>query len=34
MFLFDQQGRLIERYDGRVPTETLDRQIRELLQDN
>lgn len=34
MFLFDQQGRLIERYDGRVATETLDRQIRDLLQDN
>lgn len=33
MFLFDQQGRLIERYDGRVDTGTLDRQIRDLLQD-
>lgn len=34
MFLFDQQGRLIERYDGRVDSATLDRQIRDLLQEN
>ena len=34
MFLFDQQGRLVERYDGRVDPATLDRQIRSLLQDS
>ncbi|WP_020471663.1 TlpA family protein disulfide reductase [Zavarzinella formosa] len=34
MFLFDQQGRMIERYDGRVDFASMDRQIRDLLQDS
>lgn len=33
MFLFDQEGRLVERYEGRFDAAAADRQIRELLSD-
>lgn len=33
MFLFDQQGRLIERYDGRADAGNMERTIRDLLTD-
>ncbi len=32
-YLFDQQGRLVERYDGRFDPVAVDRQIRDLLHD-